>query len=125
MTAEHEIAWTFETGHVRGLLVCHAPPKSDCRLTSVGCDCESGEIKRDPDGTPYHEVEAWDEKAGKITTRRHEMTWQAECNVELFVNQGELEELCEDAFQIGRTLVTPIWEGEYYSWEPAAKGGPT
>ena len=112
----HEIVWEFDRDCTIARAVCHEPPGADCRLAGTpGCECESLAIERDPDGTPYHLVEAWGENV------RHEMGPVDYCNVCEWLNEsGVIDELGEsDRFEIGRTRIEPVWTGDGYDWKRA------
>lgn len=115
----HEIVWMFDRDSVTSRVVCNEPLGSNCRLapiaTSVLCHCEEwAGILRDKDG-PYHVVD------GALGEEKHRMEDGGECNVALFLNETfDIEESAagKPNFEIGRTPFKPVWQGDYYDWEP-------
>lgn len=106
----HELVWSLDRGSVSARLECN---DEDCinRYVCVHA-CETiYDIVRADDGTVSHGQWFQDEE----TDERHEMTREGECNFALFLNEDPclIPELFEDDdFEIGRTLVDPVWQGE-------------
>ncbi|WP_235738961.1 hypothetical protein [Nocardioides alcanivorans] len=118
----HEIAWEFDRECVEARCVCTSPPDANCRL-SCPDDCETyGEIIRHEDVTLDGKVAKW------ITHDDCRAVMQpGECNVELFLNEGGcIKELALGGprFTIARTPIRPVWEGDFYEWEPIEEATP-
>lgn len=111
-TAVHRIEWTHDEDRTTARVVCDAPEGADCRLT---CDegCEEWTIERDESG-PFHSVCTLEDDL------RHDMRDMGECNVALYLNEGEcIEEMRSgdpSPIVVGSVSVIPVWEGGYYSW---------
>lgn len=110
----HEIVWTFDRDSIESLVVCNEPVGADCRLAplsdSVLCSCEEwAAIERDVNG-PFH----------RSGDEIHRMTDAGECNVALFLNESfciEESAVGKPNFVVGRTPISPVWQGDYYDWE--------
>lgn len=120
MKSGHELVWEFSFDNVRATPVCHEPSTANCHLTCPE-DCESyGEILRDPEnGQPYHLTY----NDGLFDGVRHNMESMSDCNIVLWLDgdPGMLPEMnsAREVFEIGRTPIEPVWEGDYYGWKKA------
>lgn len=117
--AEHVMRWTYDDGRVSAEAVCNMPPGSDCRLTSVSCECEQwGEIQRRDDGTIWHHILDYGDSIEPVW---HEVKPQDDCNICLFINEsGCAEELTARGteFVIADTPIRPVWQFDGCDWEP-------
>lgn len=114
----HEIVWTFDRDAVTSEVVCKEAVGADCRLRpipdSVLCQCEEwASPLRDEHGA-YHLYD------GDIGQEKHRMEDSGECNVALFLNESfciEESAVGSPHFEVGRTPIEPVWQGEYYDWK--------
>lgn len=112
----HYMVWEYDRETVVGKLVCDEPVGALCRLACVDAVCESFNVQWDADGEPWHvEGGVW----------QHMMCDDGQCNVELFVNDDPDSPIVlgprEERREIARTPITPIWEGDFYSWKFATE----
>lgn len=114
--SEHSLIWNYDRDRVTVRAECAAAEDADCRLACRG-DCETYcEIVRHEDVTFEGEV---------VKHYTHDDCTEGmapgECNVCLFLNESDCIEESGDGrptFTIGRTLIEPVWQGDYFDWKP-------
>lgn len=115
----HVLRITFDSW-IRYEAVCKEPDGSDCRLTSVSCECEEwGEIWRRDDGTIWHRIV--DE--GPMEPLWHQLKPAPYCNICEFLNNYDIEEcLVRGSGAEFSVPIKPVWTGDGYEWEPIEVG---
>jgi hypothetical protein len=112
----HTIRWTLGSyGRLSGSGLCTAPEGAGCRLIGgPDCQCEEWDPLRDEQGKPYHLANE------DASPERHYMHDQGECNIGLFLENGDIEE-CGPGHEvvIGELPIEPEWDGDGYTWKPA------
>lgn len=110
---DHEIVWTFEGAwaDVRAEMVCHASADAPCHQRP-SCGCEGWDLQQDDAGY-YHECEG----------ERHEHHPVPDCGVGEWLNADSPMECAVKGveFEIGRTPIVPVWNGDYMQWEPTIR----
>lgn len=110
----HEIVWEFDSDRVNGRLVCK---DSDC-VYMYRCDGDCEVIyDTEQHGDGYrHRATVYDPTTDEETEVWHAMHKTDECAFVALVDDDPdmIPELCDtaDRFEIGRTAVTPAWQGE-------------
>lgn len=119
----HEIVWSLDADHVTSTVVCL---DEDCIHRYVCPEaCEViYDVKRAGE-VVTHGLLDWE---GEIKPhRRHEMVKEAHCNLVEFLNADRylIPELYDggDKFEIGRTPIVPVWQGEDGALWKRALGG--
>lgn len=111
----HVIEWVFDSGWVKGKLICNAPPLSQCKLQNDDCECEVfWGLAYELDGRPYH----YDAPEGE-ERNKHYMTYGDWCGYEVWINESDIEELqhTEKPVKLATTPVSLHWMGDYMEWD--------
>lgn len=117
----HFIQWSFDQDQVIGEIICDSDPGANCRLAGdEDCKCESWTIQRDADGTAYHYAPATQPFEPALRMNRHIMHAVPECNFKTWIEESDnIMEMHAGLyrFPIGKTVVEPQWEGDFYEWK--------
>ena len=123
--SEHVIIWEHDVDTVTARVACLEEPGADCRLRGE-CECESwGPIERREDGTIWHQLTDGyrDLDLPRDVPQWHEVKPWDGCNIALFLNEDAsvIAESSQErtAFEIARTPIDPVWNGDWYEWKRA------
>jgi hypothetical protein len=113
--SDHEMVWTFDNDYVSGEVVCLAPADAVCHQRPKSpCVCENWDLKKDEKDEVgyYHEYDG----------EQHRHAPVPDCGVLEWLNDSPLECAADDAwrFEIARTPIEPVWQGDYMQWRPAS-----
>lgn len=108
----HSIVWTLERDYVTSKAECADDNCLDRYTCTQECEVVY-DVRRDSTGVSHG---LYDHEGDFKPHLRHEMRKGDHCNVVEFLNADQyiIPELNEnrDTFEIGRTAIEPVWQGE-------------